>query len=161
VEIDERVSLKTVFFTEQDIAQAGREVRFGASDGVAIEAIHYNFETISRGTALIFCALSHNPEHLLAPPATLDEWWESEALYGRWTVISNVIPGSTDGLVNLQATKVIPQYRRIVPSRQVAVLYQILTSTLSRVQMEIYYHEVAMSRIEADLMNITYGKYRR
>lgn len=155
--VDDRVSIKTINERIQSIGYEAVDCRFGASDGVALLGIHGIVENPT-ADSFIGTALSRNPGHLEAPPANIEAFFLDEALYGRmfWGTELSASEGSWT-----MGTRIIPMYEIVVPSRQIAVFCVINASRLVGIVMEIYYREVTLSKIERDVLNASWGKYRR
>lgn len=155
--VDDRVSLKTVHFRTGELGYYAQAVRFGASDAVALESIIYSIEGLPLVNNLQALALSRNPDHLLNPPDEVAEWATDEALYARGYFIQTV--GDQTGMTVYNTFQIF-LHGIVVPSRQIMVHID-LTSSYFGIVAEIYFREAKLSRAEADLLNITWGKYRR
>lgn len=158
MQVDDRVAIKTVHFRGSDQYRS-QVVKFGSSDGVSLIAIHWAIEGMGSGGAeFMGCALSRNPEHELAPPDEIAEWVTDESLYGRgqWYTVQ----ATAAGFENFPGIQVVPMHDIVVPNRQICVNINISYGSFGIVG-EIYFKEVKLTRQEADLMNITWGKYRR
>lgn len=161
MQVDDRVSLA---FSEYRYSASANPyhaevIRFGASDAVALIAAHYHWEgTYSLATEFRGMALSRNPEHELNPPAEIAAWFEDRNLYARGQLIRDATRTNEGNM--LIASLIVPLYGIIVPSRQIVIHMRIGGGTYGQIG-EFYYHEVKLSRQEANLMNITWGKYRR
>lgn len=164
MQVDDRVSLKTVNERPQSISYGSTVVRFGTSDAVSLIAVHYHIEGIKRlSDAFIGLGLSRNPGHEAAPPAAIAPYQLDEAIYLRGQWIANTYSGGTEVWVedSKVGTLIVPAYGIIVPSRQILVWCLINGDFATGIVAEIYYRETNLSRQESDLLNITWGKYRR
>lgn len=160
MQVDDRVSYKTVQWREGGLNYVSQVCRFGASDAIMLDSIHVTIETLpSNETCFVGVALSRNPGHELNPPGEIAAYFADESLYARCAWINLPVGTSFDSA--MLATRIIPMHDLIVPSRQIATLTQIIAAMSIGIVMEIYYHEVKLSREEANLMNLTWGKYRR
>lgn len=165
MQVDDRVSLKTFHFRTGALGYYSQVCRFGASDAVSILSMKASIEGLTAGQILEAICLSRNPNHLDFPPGSIDgvaDWATDEALYGRIYFIGDQTGTSTGNYarVNMIATCEIDLHGIIVPSRQIACHIDLTSGSLGIVT-EVYFKEVKLSRQEADLLNITWGKYRR
>jgi len=162
MQVDDRISLKTWHWRQSVGYYDSQVVRFGASDAVSLKAVHYSIEGVPDATGFWGMALSRNPGHLLAPPDEIAEWVTDEALYARGQWWDTTRGGTLHAFQAHIGTQVIPLYDIIVPSRQITVAMAIGGSGAYGMVAELYFREVKLSsREEADLLNITWGKYRR
>jgi len=112
------------------------------------------------GGAITFAgaALSKNPEHEDVPPAAIAPFFADEALYSR---IAWLRDAQVQGYSYQWATIELNMHGIIIPNRQIYVYLQINPAVAQGIVSEFYFREVKLSRAETDLMNITWGKYRR
>lgn len=162
MQVDDRISLKTINTRYNSIAYESDVCRFGSSDAVQLVEMHQILEVLTAGAdAFVGTALSRNPGHELAPPAAIADFMADEALYGRmaWiTRFTGALAGTSQSRLGTQHYNF---HGMVVPSRQIFVSMVINGSLSTGLVTEIYFREVILSRQEADLLNITWGKYRR
>lgn len=164
MQVDDRVSLKTVNIRPTAPSYDSEVCRFGASDCVKLLGIHYHLENMKTGADVFISAgLSRNPDHQLVPPAEIAAYQADESIYlrGQWIAGVAIFTSEGVGNISIHGTQVIPAYGIIVPSRQIFVWCIINSNYATGLVAEIYFNEVKLSRAETDLMNITWGKYRR
>lgn len=161
MQVDDRVSIKTVHWRQSAPVYDGQVCRFGASDAIMIEGVHYHIEGTFQPTATFNgIALSKNPGHELNPPNEIAEWWTDESLYLRYNWFT-VNTSGAERAIFLGHSDSNDGHHIVVPSRQIAVAIQIGGAASLGMLMEIYFREVRLSKEEVDLLNITWGKYRR
>lgn len=157
--LDDRISIKTVNTRHISVAYQSEPCRFGSSDAVSLVSMKTTIEVMTASTAgFVGCALSRNPEHELDPPGAIDEFFLDESLYARTAWATSY---SGTGVSVWSATKEIDLHGIIVPNRQIHIAMIINGSNATGLTSEIYFRNVELSRQETDLLNITWGKYRR
>jgi len=139
----------------------GAPIEMGAiGEVVELLAVHYSLDVIGYPTNWrLGLGLSSNPEHLLNPPGSYEEFLVHNSIYGKMVLVWN---WQGTGVVWREFfTQIIPLYGIIRPRRQVfTIAYEGVTSLLWCVA-EIYYRPVDVDKVTKDLVNRKFGKYRR
>jgi hypothetical protein len=130
------------------------------------QVIYHFYDIVTANAALIIAdALSEDPNHELAPPATIAAFAESRALYGRsvWTTQATQV--TAVGYYHSQwQNQIVPLYGIIRPRRQLWVTYAVQGQppALGKRSMELYYSVVPdLPGAIKDAINRKRGKYRR
>lgn len=163
MQVDDRVSIKSINIRPNALTYQGFECRFGASDGVKLLSVKTTVEVITHNISFVGVALSRNPGHLLAPPAAIAPWFLDEALYARQAWGSDNIEASPTNFYEFHwdhLTETLDLHGVLVPSRQIYVICYIYPASCG-INSDYYYQEVKLSRAETNLLNQTWGKYRR
>lgn len=141
---------------------AGEQVRFSASDGVKLLAVHWHLESIdSLSEDWIAVGLCADPTRRDIAYASNVDFEQDPDIYAQatWYHGANGTPTNTQGYIIV--TQVIPCYGFLVPNVQSFVWAVINGSLSTGIMGEIWYQDVSMSRQEAEILNLEMGKYRR
>ncbi|MBA7553299.1 hypothetical protein ES705_45889 [subsurface metagenome] len=109
---------------------------------------------------IIMSALSTNPEHEANPPASIEEFMTSKALYAKSIWLSNA-SGEGDYLHKAE-TKTIELYGLMRPRRQIWVIYAVfMISEEKWFGLELNYRPVKVDNNTLSEYNRRYGLYKR
>jgi hypothetical protein len=150
--------------TEKTNPSIGIPIEVGArGELMAINSVIYTPPDISTSFhQMIMSALSTNPEHEANPPADIEDFMMSKALYAKNVWVSNSFI-SEPGIHQQQTeTKTIELYGLLRPRRQIWVVYAINMAPNNKwFGLELNYRPVKVDDVTLSEYNQRYGLYKR
>ena len=132
---------------------------------IAINSVIYTPPDISTTVHMtVLTALSTNPEHEANPPASIEEFMTSKALYAKkaWVNEGSVAPDGGSAMAWSIETKAIELYGLLRPRRQIWVVYAVSMIPVKKwFGLELNYKPVRVDDATLSEYNTKYGLYRR
>ncbi|MBA7548534.1 hypothetical protein ES705_40995 [subsurface metagenome] len=147
--------------TEETNPSIGLPILAGArGELMAINSVRYTPPDLADDFHWIMMfAMSTNPEHEENPPASIQEFMESKALYAKHVIISRSVESV---LMTRVETNHIELYGLLRPRRQIWVLYAVnMTGAMKWFGLEINYIPVKVDDVTLSEYNQRYGLYKR
>jgi len=135
----------------------------GRGDVVELIAVHYSMNIVNTPVLLQYAlALSSDPEHELAPPATIEAILVDTSVYAVLAQIKALTTSATGYATTMEFnTRIIPLHGIVRPRRQIFIMTYEGTVQPILARAELYYRPISVDKVTQDVINRRYGKYRR